>query len=152
MRRIVLVVLVSFLPTAMVATTAWADVTRTVIHTTISYSSVDPGCFEQDTIYIQGDLMSHEVDVNGDIHYANLTTGTVTFTENGEAFLGHFSYPVSVNLKAGAPSATVTQTITQVAKGDAGHVAELHLTVHTTFVAASGQVTTDFFIFHQSCS
>ena len=152
MKRTLLYVVSALLSMTVGTVSARAEVVQRWTRSTFSYSSVDIGCRQQDTIFLAGDVMTHEVDVNGDVHYENLTAGALTFTENGEHFSGHFSYPTSVLLKAGSPVATMTQAFSTAAQGDAGHVAVLHVTAHTTFVAAAGLVTVDFFILHQSCN
>lgn len=137
---------------SLAGNTATATVTgHSVTHATTSYDFTDIGCFQQDLVHLQGDLTVHETDVNGGLRIAVLTTGTVTFTESGESFAGRFTNPFTHIVQASG-SEVISATFTMVLFGDAGHVAELHVTAQIVYDARSDTFPTQFQIVHHSCA
>jgi hypothetical protein len=112
---------------------------------------LDIGCLEQDLVTLHEDVRGHVVLVNGGLRVNVLMSGVITFSEEGQDFVGSFAYPFTLMIQA-AGSSTITQAYTAIAKGDQGNVAVLHVTAHTTYVASSGIATSDFAIVHQTCN
>jgi hypothetical protein len=120
------------------------------LHIATSEDSTDIGCRLQVTIHLEGEMAGHLVRANGAIHVDVLTTGKVSFTEEGQHFEGTFSRPFTLSVRADT-SAETTQEYTSVAVGDEGDVAVLHVVQHVT-LHADGTISTAFAILHQSCN
>jgi hypothetical protein len=119
-------------------------------HISDTRTFTDIGCREQDQVTLAEDVQGHLVVVNGGLRVNALMAGTITFSEEGQVFLGRFAYPFTLIAPADG-SVEVSQTYTATAMGDAGDVAVLHVTAHVRYVAPIDTVTSDLVIVHQSC-
>ena len=117
-----------------IATPAAATVTRQDLQASIVRTFDAPGCHLVDIQTLHETIKGQLVDVNGSTHLDLLLSGTVTFEEDGESFVGSYSLPITMYER---PDGTFESTgsYTAVAKGDEGHIAMLHHNVHVTFLA-----------------
>ena len=136
---------------AVSAGPAFGSATSTTIRTTTVEDSPDVGCREQDVLHLEGDVLLHQVEVNGGLQTNVITRGTVTFTEEGQSFAGTFTRTFAGLFPADG-SVVITQTFTSTARGDMGDAAVLHVTAHVTYLASRNTLTAQFFILHQSCA
>jgi hypothetical protein len=130
---------------------AEAAVTQQFFRVPISKSYPDIGCHQTDTIHIDGELLAHAVYVGDAVHAEALTTGTLSFVENGERFAGPFSLTSAFEGSADG-SVTTTQTFNTAAHGDQGDTAILHVTAHVTYHATTNTFSADLFSVAQSCN
>jgi len=133
-RTMLIIMAIAVATTVALAAPAAATVTRIDLHAWDTRTSDDPGCHLVDTQTLHEDIKGQLVEVNGSTHIDLLLSGTVTFKEMGESFLGAYSLPITIFQQPDGSFET-TASYTAVAKGDEGHVAMLHHNVHVTFVA-----------------
>jgi hypothetical protein len=132
------------------AAPAQATVTRTQLRASTIRTFDAPGCRLVDVQTLHEDVKGWLMDVNGATHVDLLLSGTVTFEELGQSFVGRYSLPMAMFQQPDGSFVT-SGSYTAVAKGDDGDVAMLHHIVHVTFFAPD-RLDTSISILDHTCS